>query len=72
MLNDFQITLMIFFVLTAVVLPLLALIDILRNDFKDSNQKLVWVVVVLCFNLIGSILYFVIGTKQKVNKNYKS
>ncbi len=72
MLNDFQIIIVLLFVVLVILLPLLALIDIVRNDFKDSNQKLVWVVVVLCFNLIGSILYFVIGTKQKVNKNYKS
>lgn len=69
MLNDFQIITILLFALLGILLPLLALIDILRNDFKDSNQKLVWVVVVLCFNLIGSILYFIIGAKQKVNRD---
>ncbi|MDX1332796.1 MAG: PLD nuclease N-terminal domain-containing protein [Robiginitalea sp.] len=46
------------------LLPLIALIDILRSDFK-GNDKLVWILAVLFFNVIGSILYFTIGTRQK-------
>ena len=40
-----------------VLLPLIALIDILRSDFKGTD-KLVWILVVLFFNVIGSILYY--------------
>jgi len=43
---------------------LIALISILRNDFKDSTTKLIWVLVVLFMPIIGSILYFAIGRKQ--------
>lgn len=49
-----------------VVLPVIALVDILRSRFKD-NDKLIWVIVVLLFNLIGSVLYFSIGRKRKIN-----
>jgi len=52
----------------AIVLPIIALIDILRNDFKDNN-KLIWVLVILFTSLIGVLLYFKYGTKQKISKN---
>jgi hypothetical protein len=48
-----------------ILLPIIALIDILKNKFK-GNDKIVWVLVVIFFNIIGSILYFVIGKNQKI------
>jgi len=47
------------------LLPLMALIDILRSNF-EGNNKLIWILVVLFANVIGSILYFAIGTNQKI------
>lgn len=44
---------------------LIALIDILRNKFEGSNQ-LIWVLIILVLPLLGPILYFIIGTKQKI------
>ena len=46
---------------------IIALIDILRNEFEGSN-KIIWVLVVLFFGLIGAILYYFIGRKQKIIK----
>jgi TctA family transporter len=51
----------------AVVLPILAIIDIMNNDFKDNN-KLFWVLVILFTSLIGVLLYYKYGTKQKIAK----
>lgn len=49
-----------------VILPLIiALVDILRNEFTDSN-KIVWLLVVILVPFLGYILYFFIGTKQKI------
>jgi len=48
-----------------IIPTIIALIDILKNKFEENN-KLVWVLVVLFFNLIGAILYFTIGRKQKI------
>jgi len=42
-----------------------ALVDILRSDFTGKN-KIVWVLVVIFLPPIGTILYFLIGRKQKV------
>jgi len=51
----------------AIVLLIWALVDILKSEFTGSN-KIIWVVVVLLLPLLGSILYFAIGTKQKIVK----
>jgi hypothetical protein len=44
---------------------IVALIDLLRSRFS-SNDKLLWVLVVLFVPVVGAILYFVIGRKQKI------
>lgn len=48
------------------ILPIIALVDIVKNEF-EGNNKIVWVLIVIFFNIIGSILYFLIGRKQKLN-----
>lgn len=51
--------------LLGVIPTIIALVDILRNKFEDNN-KIVWVLVVLFLNLLGAILYFIIGRKQRI------
>jgi hypothetical protein len=48
------------------LLPFIALISILRNQFKGSSDKLIWVLVVIFLPILGSILYFAIGRAQRV------
>ena len=48
---------------------LIALVDILRNEFKGQNEKLIWLLVILFVPLLGQILYFVIGRKNKIKFN---
>lgn len=64
-LSAIGIILMLLIFALAFLLPLLALLDILKNEFTNSN-KLIWVLVVLLFPFIGPILYFIIGSKQKI------
>lgn len=47
------------------LLPLLALISILKNQF-EGNDKLIWVLIVLLFPILGSILYFAIGKQKRL------
>jgi len=54
-------------ILLPVILFLIAIIDILRSEFHDSN-KVVWVLVVFFLPILGPILYFIIGRKQKKPK----
>ncbi|WP_347173974.1 PLDc N-terminal domain-containing protein [Polaribacter uvawellassae] len=56
---------LIVILLFAIALPIIALIDILRSDFK-GNDKIIWVLLVLFMNLLGTLLYFMIGAKQKI------
>ena len=47
------------------MLPIIALVDIVRNKF-EGNMQLIWVLIVLFLNILGAILYFVIGRRQKI------
>jgi hypothetical protein len=53
-------------ILVGLLLPIMILIDILRSTFKESDNKLVWIIVVLLVPMLGSVLYLIIGVKQKV------
>lgn len=44
---------------------LIALVDILRSEFR-GNDKVVWVLVVIFFPFLGSILYFLVGRSRKI------
>lgn len=46
---------------------IIALIDILKSDFK-GNDKIVWLLSVILIPFIGMIAYFVIGKKQKIKR----
>ena len=45
---------------------LIALIDILRSEFTGSN-KLVWLLVVFLFPLLGALAYLAMGRKRKIS-----
>ena len=47
------------------IVVILSLIDIMRNEF-NGNDKVIWVLVVLFFPIIGSLLYFIIGRKRRL------
>lgn len=46
-------------------LTIIALVDILKNEFSGNN-KIVWILVVLLLNFFGAILYFLLGRQQKL------
>lgn len=55
-----------FLVFAPLILALFALVSCIKSNFHDSNNKLIWVLVILFLPLIGSILYFVISPKQRI------
>ena len=57
----------LFIILLPSVLWIFALIDILKSNFKDSTNKIIWVLIVLLLPVLGSILYFIFGDQQKAN-----
>lgn len=50
------------------LVPLMTLIEIIRSEFERSENKIIWVVVVLMLPFIGSILFWTIGRSQKVKQ----
>ena len=54
----------------AIILPIIALIDIIRNEF-NGNNKLIWLIVIIFFNLFGVLLYFIFSRDQKIKKTFK-
>ena len=54
------------FLFLPTLLWIIALVDILKSNFKDSNNKILWVLVVILLPVIGSVLYFMIGKNQKI------
>ncbi len=44
---------------------IVAIIDILRSNFR-GNDKIIWLLVVIFLSIPGIILYRVIGKKQKI------
>lgn len=51
--------------LSLFLLPIVALIDLLKKDFQ-GNEKLLWVILIIFLNVIGSFLYFTIGRKKGI------
>lgn len=49
------------------IIPIIALIDILKNEF-EGNNKIIWVIVIVLTWLLGAILYYFIGRQQKIKK----
>ena len=47
---------------------LFCVIDVLRNSF-NSNDKLVWILVLLFVPILGPFLYFFIGRKKRIINN---
>lgn len=58
-------TIVLFLVL---LLPLLALISIVKNQF-EGNDKIVWVLIVLLLPFLGAILYFAIGRQKRLQSH---
>jgi hypothetical protein len=42
-----------------------ALIEVLKSEFVNPNDKIVWTLVLLLVAPVGVLLYIFIGTKQK-------
>lgn len=56
---------LLLFSLAYFILWVYCLIDVIRSDFKDSNMKLIWVIILLLAHGLGPIVYLVIGKNSK-------
>ena len=49
------------------ILTVYCIIDIMRSNFTDQTNKLLWIIIVLLAPIIGSLLYLVWGRNQKAS-----
>lgn len=43
----------------------LMLVDVLQRKFKDPNEKLIWVLVIIFAHIVGALLYYFLVKKNK-------
>jgi len=65
LIGPWQIILILVAVFIGIISTIIALIDILKSEFTGNN-KIFWLLVVLFTNFFGTILYFLVGRKQKI------
>lgn len=53
------------FVLIYTIIWIYCVADVIRSDFKDSNMKLIWILILLFAQVVGLIAYLIMskGTK---------
>ena len=56
----------VLFFIAGFALWIWAVVDILQSEFKDSNMKLVWMLIVLLMPMLGTILYLWKGEQTKI------
>ncbi|GAP70804.1 phospholipase_D-nuclease N-terminal [Bacteroidales bacterium 6E] len=59
------ILLLVFVVPFLFILPLIALILVVTNQF-EGNDKLMWVLIILFLPILGSLLYFIFGHGRRL------
>ena len=50
--------------LALTVFWIVELVDIARREFPDQNTKVLWLIVVLLFHGLGSLIYYFVGKPQ--------
>jgi hypothetical protein len=47
------------------ILMIYCLVDVIRSEFKDPNMKLIWIIIILFAQLIGTLVYLILGKSTK-------
>jgi hypothetical protein len=47
------------------ILMIYCLVDVIKSEFKDSNMKLIWIIIILFAQLIGTLVYLILGKSTK-------
>lgn len=49
-------------------IQIIALVDLYKQKNIEKNKKIIWVFVILLFNILGPIVYFIFGRREKNNE----
>jgi hypothetical protein len=63
-----ELFLLLIFLALPALLWLWAIVDLLGSKFQSDTNKLIWALVIIFVPFIGSILYLVVGRKQKITQ----
>jgi len=47
------------------ILMIYCIIDVIKSEFKDPNMKLIWIIIILFAQLIGTLVYLILGKSTK-------
>jgi membrane protein DedA with SNARE-associated domain len=47
------------------ILMIYCIVDVIKSEFKDSNMKLIWIIIILFAQLIGTLVYLILGKSTK-------
>ncbi|MCP3928946.1 MAG: PLDc_N domain-containing protein [Bacteroidetes bacterium] len=61
-----------FLILGGFAFWLAALISVIKAEFDHHSKKIVWLLMVILLPFIGTILYFLLGTKQRIENSEES
>ena len=56
------------FLLLPVLAWVIALVDIIRSQFRNDTDRLLWIVVVTLAPVLGVLIYLVLGRRYKVEQ----
>ncbi|RMF63629.1 MAG: PLDc_N domain-containing protein [Calditrichaeota bacterium] len=59
-------SLLVLFSAVAAIFWLFVLVDCLRNEPSEGNEKVIWVVVILLTNFIGAVLYLALRRPKRI------
>lgn len=64
--------LLLIFAIILIALPIWAIVDIIKSTFKQPDDKLLLMLLVIFVPLVGSLIYYFIGSSRKVDEYRKS
>lgn len=59
--------LFVLFSLAYFVFWIYCIINVIQSEFKDSNMKLIWIIILLFAHIIGPLAYLAIGKSTKIS-----
>jgi len=51
------------------VLWVLAIVEIIRSEFKDKTERIIWLLLVILLPFLGTVLYLMIGRRSRLSTN---
>ncbi len=54
-------------IILEVTLLVIALVDLVKRKHVTGGNKIIWVLVTVCIQIIGPVIYLVLGRKEEVD-----